>query len=141
VRAFGRVATNEYPDIDIRLVSLSSDLDEAQAADGLSQLIAAPGTETEMLLDRDGVSVLRATQGLAASPAAPDENGAARLHFAPPDSSSRLEWRAEPRAALADDEVEIEVAATGLNFRDVMLSTGLLPDDILADGYAGSTLG
>ena len=141
VLAFGRVATNEYPDIDIRLVDLSSDLDEAGAAARLSGLLAAPGVETEMLLDRAGVSVIRAMQGLA-SPATPAaDNNTARLHFAPPDLPSRLEWRAEPRAPLADDEVEIEVAATGLNFRDVMLATGLLPDDILADGYAGSTLG
>lgn len=31
--------------------------------------------------------------------------------------------------------------ATGLNFRDVMLTMGLLPDDAVENGFAGPTLG
>nr|QIS35143.1 iron aquisition yersiniabactin synthesis enzyme (Irp2) [Klebsiella pneumoniae] len=31
-----------------------------------------------------------------------------------------------PRLALGDSQVEIEVLATGLNFKDVLFTTGLL---------------
>ena len=33
------------------------------------------------------------------------------------------------------------MAATGLNFRDVMWNLGLLPEEALEDGYAGAALG
>ena len=33
------------------------------------------------------------------------------------------------------------MAATGLNFRDVMWNLGLLPEEALEDGYAGPALG
>ena len=39
------------------------------------------------------------------------------------------------------NEIEIEVAATGLNFRDVMWAMGLLPEEALEEGFAGPTLG
>ncbi|KAJ5441781.1 hypothetical protein N7491_004187 [Penicillium cf. griseofulvum] len=41
------------------------------------------------------------------------------LHFVPDQSFMR--------APLADDEVEIQVKATGINFRDIMASMGLVP--------------
>ena len=34
--------------------------------------------------------------------------------------------------------MEIKVATTGLNFRDVMWSLRLLPEEALEDGYAGA---
>ena len=46
-----------------------------------------------------------------------------------------------PRKAPAEDEVEVAVAATGLNFRDVMWALSILPDEMLEDGFAGPTLG
>ena len=52
-----------------------------------------------------------------------------------------LTWIARDRRAPAPGEVEIEVTATGLNFRDVMWSLGLLPEEALEDGFAGPTVG
>jgi NADPH:quinone reductase-like Zn-dependent oxidoreductase/acyl carrier protein len=135
----GRVAINEHPEIDIRLVDLAPDLDEADAATRLAELIAAPGTETEVLIDRQGVSVVRAAQGLPVPASAAPANAAAQLHLT--TSPDRHEWRAVERVPPAPGEIELEVAATGVNFRDVMLAAGLLPDDIVADGLAGPTLG
>src|SRR5690606_36052921 len=45
------------------------------------------------------------------------------------------------RRAPEEGEVEIAVAAAGLNFRDVMWALGLLPEEALEDGFAGPTLG
>ncbi|KAI6442156.1 Type I Iterative PKS [Pyricularia oryzae] len=40
-------------------------------------------------------------------------------------------------AELADDEVEVEVKASGLNFRDILILTGDVPDDKLGQEAAG----
>ena len=45
------------------------------------------------------------------------------------------------RKRPAHDEVEIEVEAAGLNFRDLMWSLSLLPEDMLENGFSGATLG
>jgi NADPH:quinone reductase-like Zn-dependent oxidoreductase/acyl carrier protein/NADP-dependent 3-hydroxy acid dehydrogenase YdfG len=59
-----------------------------------------------------------------------------------PGPFRNLRWRAEPDSrSLADDEVEIDVRAAGLNFRDVMYAMGLLPDEAVEDGFCGPTLG
>jgi len=42
---------------------------------------------------------------------------------------------------IGPDEVLVEVAATGLNFRDVMWAMGLLPEEALEDGFAGASIG
>jgi len=52
-----------------------------------------------------------------------------------------LSWVAQDGMDLADDAVEIDVAATGLNFRDVMWAQGLLPPEALEGGFAGPGLG
>lgn len=45
------------------------------------------------------------------------------------------------RTPPAPHEVELAIEATGLNFRDVMLSTGALPADAFEGGFAGPQLG
>src|SRR5687768_12645793 len=46
-----------------------------------------------------------------------------------------------PRREPGPGEVEIEVHAVGLNFKDVMITMGLLPDEALEGGYTGKALG
>ena len=64
-----------------------------------------------------------------------------RLDFHLPGQLRHLVWLPMPERALADEEVEVAVKATGLNFRDVMYVMGLLPDEALEKGFAGPTLG
>lgn len=52
-----------------------------------------------------------------------------------------LGWRLAPRPAPGAGEVEVEVAATGLNFRDVMLAIGLLDEEILGQGATTGSIG
>ncbi|MEM8742413.1 MAG: SDR family NAD(P)-dependent oxidoreductase, partial [Pseudomonadota bacterium] len=52
-----------------------------------------------------------------------------------------LTWRDAVRRDPGPGEVEIEIRATGLNFRDLMWAQGLLPDEALEEGFAGATLG
>jgi phthiocerol/phenolphthiocerol synthesis type-I polyketide synthase C len=78
--------------------------------------------------------------------AAPQEHGPVRLEFSAPGPFRNLLWRRDTRgeaegAALEDGELEIEVRAAGLNFRDLMYAMGLLPDEAIEDGFCGPTLG
>ena len=56
-------------------------------------------------------------------------------------SSVGIAWAEIPQMDLAVDEVEITVVATGLNYRDVMWSRGLLPAEALGGGFLGPCLG
>ncbi len=49
--------------------------------------------------------------------------------------------RETARREPADDEVEIDIKASALNFRDIMLSMGLLSDDAISGGLFGRTMG
>lgn len=48
---------------------------------------------------------------------------------------------ADVRSSLPSRSVLVQVMATGLNFRDVMLTMGLLPDDAVESGFARADLG
>jgi NADPH:quinone reductase-like Zn-dependent oxidoreductase/NAD(P)-dependent dehydrogenase (short-subunit alcohol dehydrogenase family)/acyl carrier protein len=63
------------------------------------------------------------------------------LEFAQPGQLRNLRWVAAERPALESDAIEVAVDATGLNFRDVMYTLGLLSDEAIEQGFAGPTLG
>jgi len=50
-------------------------------------------------------------------------------------------WEIKIPRSVRPGEVEIEVHASGLNFRDMISATGLLPEEALIDGFAGLTYG
>ncbi len=52
-----------------------------------------------------------------------------QLHIDNPGNLDSLEWKSVTRQQPQDNEIEIEVKATGLNFRDVMVALDLYPDD------------
>ncbi|WP_343717852.1 type I polyketide synthase, partial [Inquilinus sp.] len=143
--AAARTLANEYSGIALRFATLAPALPDEAAAAALAGLIgsatAAGAAETEFEIDRDGVFVGRVEPARPAPQEAGAEDRAARLALSAPGSLGRIGWVAAERRAPGPDEIEIEVAASGLNFRDVMFSLGLLPDDYLEDGFAGPTLG
>lgn len=140
--AFGRVACNEYPDVDIRLLDVAPDLSVPDAVRSLAELVARPRSETELLLKSDGLHAVRAKRGLP-PPArtARDSDKGLRLDFLTPGSFDHLIWREIDRVAPGEDEVEVAVEASGLNFRDVMFAMGVLTDEVLEHGFTGPVLG
>ena len=52
-----------------------------------------------------------------------------RLEISHPGNLDTLEWKTVTRQQPLDNEIEIEVKATGLNFRDVMVALDLYPDE------------
>lgn len=64
------------------------------------------------------------------------------LEFAKPGRLENLVWRpVEEISEIPEHGLEVEVMATGLNFRDIMLTMGLLPDDAVENGFARANLG
>lgn len=138
---FGRVAMNEFPELDIRLVDIAPTLSPPEAARRLSQFLAAPDAEREVVLDGDGVQVMRVHRGLPLAPAALAPDTGLTLEFPRKGVLDHFTWVPKPRLAPGRTDIEVEVVAAGLNFRDVMLAMGLLDDDVLDDGMAGAVFG
>jgi len=134
-----RVAANERPDVELRLVELRGFADAEAAARALAgEMAAGDGGDDEVVLTpaRRFVPRLVAPETATAAPAR-----AAVLDMPAPGALHRLVWRPLERRAPGPGEVEIAVEATGLNFRDVMLALGLLGDEAVEDGFAGPHLG
>jgi len=64
-----------------------------------------------------------------------------RLGFQMPGQLRNLRWERYPHVAPGEDQLEVEIHATGLNFRDIMYALGLLSDEAIENGFAGATLG
>jgi acyl transferase domain-containing protein/NADP-dependent 3-hydroxy acid dehydrogenase YdfG len=139
----GRVIRNEHPDLRCTLVDLapaaSWSWDEVRALEGE---LFADDREEEVLLRDSGryvARLVRADMPVAApfqlrkSPGP----GSYRLTMSSPGSLGKLRLQAVGRKAPALGEVEIEVLAAGINFKDVLQATGLLSGEALAQGYVG----
>jgi phthiocerol/phenolphthiocerol synthesis type-I polyketide synthase C len=144
-----RTLMNEAPICDVSLVDLETP--EAAAievtAAALARELRCGDIEQEVILTAAGeryaprlraAMAPRADHGAAAGSAQPLN---IRLGFALPGQLRNLRWEGYARAAPREDEVEVAVKATGLNFRDVMYALGLLSDEAVENGFAGPSLG
>lgn len=140
--AAARVVQNEYPQLDIRCLDVDPAMTLDMAADRIAEAIAHPSDDKELRLDADGMSALRVVRGcVLAGPGRDGSDDTLRLEFAQSGLFDSFTWRAAALPALGADQIRIKVAATGLNFRDVMWSLGLLPDEALENGFTGPSIG
>jgi myxalamid-type polyketide synthase MxaB len=141
----GRVIALEHPELSCVRVDLSPNVEEGEL-DSLFQEIISSDGEDQIAL-RDGgrfVPRLIPNRGLfpSATFGAYDPStrsassglrvdgsltGPCRLEIAKPGTLEGLELKPNSRKELDPIEVEIEVAATGLNFSDVLKAMGLYP--------------
>ena len=158
---FARSLANESQSLAIRLLdtpTLEHDAASMPALMGaLVQELEAPDHEQEVVLDATGARfATRLRQVAAPQQAAGGESslsqisgsqssGAQRhavsLGFSQPGQLRNLEWQPRILPAVAAGEVEVRVEATGLNFRDVMYTLGLLSDEAIEHGFSGPSLG
>ncbi|MCK8516800.1 SDR family NAD(P)-dependent oxidoreductase [Methylonatrum kenyense] len=121
----------ERPEISTRIIDLPSIPDKALEASLVTRL-AVPVTEPELALRADGFQLPRLEtlplEDIASADAEPS-----RLTFGRAGVLDELHFEPCPRTPPADDEVEIEIEAAGLNFRDVMHALGVQ--------YVGTRLG
>jgi acyl transferase domain-containing protein/NADPH:quinone reductase-like Zn-dependent oxidoreductase/acyl carrier protein len=132
----GRVLANEMPGLRPRRLTIAPDLPPEDAA----PLILAEwaGDAPEISLAAGGRFAPLMRPGLPA----PAPGFPAQLAIGQPGQLASLGWRAaDTLLKPGPGEVRLRVTATGLNFRDVMWAQGLLPEDMLMDGFAGPSLG
>jgi acyl transferase domain-containing protein len=112
---FGRVVMNEYPALQCTLVDLDINLAGDEAAGRLQMELLPPDGEQDIILAMHGRYVARMQSATVEPPVKP-ENKAARfqLDFHAPGRIRNLQWRPQLERPLADEELEIRVAATGL---------------------------
>ncbi len=134
-----RVLINELPRLSVHLVDLAGGADASEQARQIADELAAASAESEIVWTPLGRHVLRLRAGLPSRPA--PRSQALTLASRRPGGFDALGWeKAAPRAP-GQGEVEIDVHAAGLNFRDVMWAMGLLPEEALIDGFAGAGFG
>lgn len=142
--AFSRTLANEFPNLDVRRIDFTTSVTrrDASAVEALVRRIATSGTaETELHTDGQSVHAVRVTGLRTALRAIPSSRRVAARLERRSGGGERVAWQPVERNAPRVGEVEIEVEATGLNFRDVMWSMSLLPEDMLEHGFSGPTLG
>ncbi|MFG6668721.1 type I polyketide synthase [Halomonas sp. HNIBRBA4712] len=141
---FGRSLANEAVGHAVTLVDLPEPC-SAEALATLAQSLAASDSESELVIRETGARLatrLRTRSAPHQSDAQePAPRQAMTLGFALPGQLRQLQWRPRALEALGANEVEVRVRATGLNFRDVMYTLGLLSDEAIENGFAGPTLG
>jgi acyl transferase domain-containing protein/NADPH:quinone reductase-like Zn-dependent oxidoreductase/acyl carrier protein len=138
---YGRTLSNEAAAFGVRLLDLPAS--GPLQLPGLLRELLAPDGEQEVAL-RGAQERYAPRLRFADRPETPADGDAphvVRLGFDFPGQLRNLRWTSQPLPPLADDELEIRVLATGLNFRDVMYTLGLLSDEAVENGYAGPTLG
>ena len=127
-----RTVANESQDID--MFQIDADAETLAKPEKLVQLMIAPITETEIVLRSSGDYVPRlnrhwpdelSPQQLVIKEDDPDLNFQVTMQTA--GVIDNLELVECPLQDIAPGEVRVKVAAVGLNFRDVMAVTGLLP--------------
>lgn len=138
---FGRTLMNESLNNQVRLLDLPTTLDSS-SLDTLLAELQSPSNEHELFIAEHGQRfaprLRRETLSLLEESA---KTKLISLGFELPGQLRNLQWQSRPTKTLNEDEVEIEVKATGLNFRDIMYALGLLSDEAIENGFAGATMG
>lgn len=150
---FVRSMMNEVRGVSIRLVDIERPSANPALCDAFIRELSTDDNEREVILTTAGERFVPrvsfaprrldtpATSKVAAGATPPVRAANVRLGFSAPGQLRNLRWETAPHLALGQDDVEIDVRATGLNFRDVMYTLGLLSDEAVENGFAGATLG
>jgi acyl transferase domain-containing protein/NADPH:quinone reductase-like Zn-dependent oxidoreductase/SAM-dependent methyltransferase/acyl carrier protein len=142
-RTFG----NEQPRVAVRRIELArdgSDDEERILADRLCREMLERPEDDEVLLTLGGRFVTRvkpATPSTPYSVPAGDEHAPYVLALDSPGLHYRLRWQATTVPVPGRGEVVVRIAAAALNYRDIMIATGLVPFRVNQDGLDATDLG
>nr|AIE12090.1 putative cis-AT type polyketide synthase module B4B [uncultured bacterium] len=132
----GRVWLLEHPDWPTTLVDLDGTALAPESLDALWQTLGQTEDESQVAVrdgERHGARLVRApaksTQGLPLPDGKPYQ-----LIIQEKGLLDQLRLVAAPRSVPAAGEVEIEVKASGLNFRDVLNALGMYPGEVVPLG-------
>jgi hypothetical protein len=138
---FMRTFANELGNARIHMADLATDLDSDAAGLKLADAVLTRTAETELAIRANENNAVRIVRVGSTQREETGEPMPAKLSRGAYGGLDRMSWTPLERVAPKDDEVEIEIEASGLNFRDLMWAMSLLPEEILEDGFAGATLG
>ena len=133
---FGRVMISEFAAFRTKLIDFPRWDSDGAAAGSLEQMVQALISEMannadaeDELMYRDGQRYAHRFVPQFDQPMPPDASLLAhsQLHIGNAYGIDDLQYRSNAVTPLASDAVEIEVAATGLNFSDVMKALNLYP--------------
>ncbi len=138
VWGFGRVLMNEMPGLRTTLLDLHGTAPDVVAA---ARELHTPCEDHEIILAGGARFTLRLAPLSENGVKKPKAETGTRLTFDTPGRLQNLYWQAETPAEPGPGKVRIAVKAVGLNFRDVMWSLGMLPDEALENGFSGPGMG
>ncbi len=139
----GRVTGNEHPELRPSLVDLSPRMAPSEV-DALADELLAQTAEDEIALRGTRRYVHRfQTIDKAEMPSEvdSDEPSFYALHYSRRRGLDALYWQEQAPHELGPGEVEIHSYAVGLNFKDVMKATGLLPQSVMEKNFWQRALG
>jgi hypothetical protein len=142
----GRVINNEFPNLQCTKVDISQADSPAEILSLFAQLWSDE-QEDEIALRGEAryvhrlMSVSPADIATEKKKAVTAESQPFRLEISQPGILDNLTWRAIERPKPGPGEVEVQVCAAGLNFKDVMTAMGMLSDEALEGGYSAGSLG
>jgi acyl transferase domain-containing protein/acyl carrier protein len=127
----GRVVAAEHPELSCKLI----DLDPRQVNEGADalfrELVCGEFDESEIAIRDQARLAPRLVPLPSMAIAGPHFEETAstpvRLEVSQTGLLENLRWASEERVTPGPDEVEIQVLATGLNFRDVLCALGMYP--------------
>ena len=127
----GRVVMNEHPRVSCRMVDLSTLGGDEEIA-SLSTELVSNDREDEIALRGSSRYVLRLVHSTSAAPAlvCTGTSTPYRLEIKRPGVLDDLSFKPLERRKPGAGEVEIEVEAASLNFRDVMKALGIYPREL-----------
>jgi mycocerosic acid synthase/polyketide synthase 5 len=140
LRALTRAAAHEHPGLDVAHIDTDPATPVSCVAD---ELLAAAGTDTALRAGR------RYTARLRNAPLRPEErrrvrrdpaHDAVAVRVRTPGDLAGLETAAAARRAPGPGEVEVRVAAAGLNYADVLQAMGLYPERLPLGADAAGTV-
>ncbi|MBI3136505.1 MAG: SDR family NAD(P)-dependent oxidoreductase [Bacteroidetes bacterium] len=146
LRGVSRVVVNEFPNYSSTMVDFSSPvqdleidlfIDELFANDRVDELAFRNKKRYVNRLERITTDMI-AQRALKKVPAEGSSYNATITEFGVLDN---LVLRETDRTVPEADEVEVQIKASALNFRDIMIAMGLLSDDAVEGGLFGKTFG
>jgi myxalamid-type polyketide synthase MxaB len=139
-----RVIAQEHPEFRCSSLDIPIDSQADFGATVLEQLLNWPDGEDEIALREEGCLTPRLVPHLGSSPSRSEElplpragDRAYHLSLSKRSAIANCEFQAHRRAVLRDDEVELAVRTSSLNYRDVLLARGILQSGELEDPPLG----
>ncbi len=149
LHGLARVIRNECPRVPLTLIDLSTTFPPSELVALMGELlhIRRDRDESEIAIRGDErylrqlIAVDREAAEEAASSDEAGSGGFYRAEVSDPGMLDQIVFRRIRSGEPGDDEVEIAVEATALNFKDIMNAMGLLPENAVSGGLASNRLG